>query len=388
MALQGHQVELLTSGPGEGSHQVNGYIKHLSDKLTAWKPRRADLACLLLTDLQLLRKAAQLLAAGHQWDVLHAHEWNAVQTGRLLRDACQLPLVGTLHLSMNGLTEWTDEPLYQGHPLAGRLTEADLYQRQMEGHLCVTDTARLITVSHAYGELVRNMYGRTPDVVHNGINRDEWNPSNGSGPRARRDHQLPDRPLALFTGRIATMKGVEYILRAVRSRDLGYCVVLAGEVNATTEEQREQWTVTRQLRQLQAAHPERLRWLGFRKSQELRDLHLAADVALMPSTTEPFGIAALEAMAMGTPLISTEVDGLGEIVKDGRREYAMIVPPHSSEDIAQALELLRSPVRRHELRALGLERAGHFTWADAAAKTVAVYSHAVEGRERKLCLAT
>ena len=106
----------------------------------------------------------------------------------------------------------------------------------------------------------------------------------------------------------------------------------------------------------------------------------------MPSVHEPFGLVALETMAMGVPLVCTEVDGLGEIVVDEEgREYAMIIPPRSPQAIVDAAKALRSDAPWGELRTLGLGRVGSFTWDSAAERTIGVYRQAI-GRSNQLSL--
>lgn len=369
------EVDLLTGGPGEGTDDYNGVRRHKADKLVCWKPRSPDLAALLTADLQMARTLARLLAEGHRWDVIHVHEWNSMQIGRMARDALHVPLVGTMHLCITHLAE------IDGGREPAQWDEHDLYLRQMEGHL-VQDTSRFILCSRAYVEIIRRCFytERPIEVIYNGIDTSQWNPAAGDGYRARKQHNLPERPLALLVGRIADMKGIRYVLEALEAVDPGYCVVLCGEVNANTDADKESWDVTKRLRALEQAHPERLRWLGFRHGQELRDLYAAAQVALMPSTHEPFGIVALEAMAMGVPLIATEVDGLGEVVADpDGREYAMIIPPRSADSIVEALQVLRDEALRADLRALGLRRVQDFTWEHAADQTMKVYHQAVGG---------
>jgi len=376
MAQRGDvEVHFLTSGPGEGSKEYLGYTKHQSDKLVLWKPHEESMTSLLLSDIQLLKALARVLAQGHKFDLIHVHEWNALQVAWAARDALQVPLVGTMHLCMSKLRE-VDPPVGG----TGRMDQATLYMLNQEGRL-VVESDELILCSQAYVDIAHEQFmtERRINLVYNGINLEEWNPRAGDGARARQVESLPDRPVALYVGRVATMKGVEYLLDAVVAEDTGYCVVIAGEVNACTDEARESWYVTKRLRGIEAEHPERLRWLGFRHGQELRDLYRAADVVLMPSVHEPFGIVALEAMAMGVPLVATEADGLGEVVvNEAGREFAFIIPSRYYPAIVAALKACRSVETRAALAELGLRRVHDFSWDEAASKTVDVYRRAVQ----------
>ena len=381
------EIDLLTGGPGEGTIEIDGYRKHPIDKLVCWKPRSPDLASLLSGDLQMARTLARLLAEGRRWDVVHQHEWNSGQTARMARDALKVPLVGTMHLCITRLGQ-VDTPMVIEGPRTAP-PETDLYLMQQEGHL-VCDPRELILCSKSYVKQVRETFltDRPVHMIYNGIDRERWFREAGDGDRARFQHGLPtgklagafgeDRPIALYVGRIATMKGITQILDAVEAEDNGYCVVVCGEVNANSDEEKEGWTVTQRLRALEACMPWRFRWLGFRHGQELLDLYAAASVGLMPSIHEPFGIAALEHLAMGVPLIATEVDGLGEVVVDGSEEFGIIIPARSPRAIIEALKLRRrlAPAVVEGMRQAGYCRCQAFSWDAAAEQTVQVYHQA------------
>lgn len=371
LAQRDIRIDLLTDGAGDGSEPYLGFTKWYGDKHTCWKPRTAGLACLFTTELLMVKTLMRMIADGHRWDVIHMHEWGSVQLGRMARHALDIPLVGTMHLCISYLAQ-LDNPdgWYPSEP-------ADHYMMQQEGNL-LCDPDEAILCSNAYVELARRwlLINRPIHTIHNGICTREWNPDTGCAAVARVG--LADRPMALQVGRIAEMKGIVPLLDAIEQHDTGWQVVLVGEVNANTSKDREDWIVTKRIRALEAAHPERLRWVGFQHGVDLRNLYAAADCVLMPSTHEPFGIVALEAMAMGCPLITTEVDGLKEVVCDDEGgEYAMIIPSRSPGAIVEALRVLEAPAVRTELRELGLRRVRDFTWDKAADETLAVYHKAV-----------
>jgi glycosyltransferase involved in cell wall biosynthesis len=367
------EIDLLVGGPGEEPTEYLGCTKHVADKLVCWKPRVPNMSSLLIADLQLTKTLAKLLAQGQTWDVIHVHEWNALQVARVARDALGVPVVGTMHLCITELMRQDATP-------DGRYGEADIYLMQQEGHL-VVDSDELILCSQSYVDLVRNLFmtDRPINLIHNGIRPSEWRRDEAAGRRAREEFDLPDRPIALFVGRIADMKGIRELLDAVRRWDSGYCVVVAGEINANTDDEKERWVVTRKLRDTVKKYPDRMRWVGFQHDDKLRGLYSAAEVGLVPSLHEPFGIVALEHMAMGVPLVTTEVDGLGEIVVDGEgNEFSLIVEPGKSGQIHRALKFLRNhPEAREELAELGRLRVLDFDWHAAAAATVEVYRKVV-----------
>jgi glycosyltransferase involved in cell wall biosynthesis len=112
-------------------------------------------------------------------------------------------------------------------------------------------------------------------------------------------------------------------------------------------------------------------WLGRVSDQELAELYRGARCLVYPSLYEGFGIPVLEAMACGTPVV-TSAGGATEEVAGGA---AVLVDPHDPAAITAGIE--EAVARRVELRARGLERAAQFTWERVAAETRAVYEEAV-----------
>lgn len=374
-------IDLVTLGPDDPGPYL-GYMKHTADKHVCYKPPYPGMSALLISDIQMLKTVLRLYAEGKRWDVIHVHEWNSLQVARAVRDALDLPLVGTMHLCLTKLASMDECPTDSTKKDEDAPTPEDsVYLMNQEGRLIV-ECDRTILCSRAYAKMAGEVFltPRDFDVIYNGIRTDEWCPGAGDPERAREKHELNGRPVALFVGRIADMKGIRPILEAVEAEDTGYQVVLCGEVNANSEADRELWDVTKTIRRLVDEHPERLKWVEFQFDQDLFDLYSAADVCLMPSVHEPFGIVALEAMAMGVPLITTEVDGLGEIVVDDEgNEYTLIIEPNSAPQLLQAMALLRdNPEAKQELRDLGLKRAHDFDWHCAAEQTVGVYRSLVE----------
>jgi glycosyltransferase involved in cell wall biosynthesis len=350
IARQGEvEVDLLVGGPADEAYKYNGFMKHHSDKLLYYKPKAANMASLLISDLQLVNTFTRLLAQGKRWDLVHVHEWNSMQVAKIARDALSVPMVGTMHLCISSLMEEANaDPL--------EYAESDIYLMQQEGHLIV-DPEELILCSYAYEKLIRRLFmtDRSINMIYNGIDMEYWSKSEVLAKKVKQKLMLPDKPIALFVGRIADMKGIREILEAVENwQDCPYFVVLAGEVNANSEADKEGWDVL-------------------------------AEIGLMPSLAEPFGIVALEFMAMGVPLISTEVEGLGEVVTDpSGNEYALIIDSGDVRQIREAMEHLYKNLHDMQtLHSLGRVRAQHFGWDSVARKTTNLYIGTIEKRRIK-----
>jgi glycosyltransferase involved in cell wall biosynthesis len=114
--------------------------------------------------------------------------------------------------------------------------------------------------------------------------------------------------------------------------------------------------------------------LGSRAADEMARLYNLAEVFAFPSARESFGLPPLEALACGTPVITTRGSSLPEIVGDA----ALLIEPGSKEALGAALvAVLTDPVRRQQMETRGLERARRFSWHQTALKTLAVYEEAV-----------
>jgi len=335
------EIDFVTNGPGEGCELFNGFRKHQADKLVCYKPRTADLSSFLFADMQFARTLARMIADGQRWDLVHEHEWTSVQLGRMMRDALDVPLVGTMHLCITKLA-MVENPACMAS--VAEWPEIEFYLRQQEGNL-IADPDETILCSKAYVDIVRETFltRRPIHMIYNGIDPEVWHPTAGVAARVEHD---ADRLLGLYVGRIATMKGIEPLLSA-----------------------------------LEAAHPERLRWIGFQHGQDLHDLYTAADAVIMPSIHEPFGIVALEAMASGCPLLATAVDGLGEIVRNDSEDFALIIPPNDPRSIVTGLAELRDSQFRATLAAQGLKRIEAFSWEVVADQTVDVYRQALRKKD-------
>jgi glycosyltransferase involved in cell wall biosynthesis len=110
-------------------------------------------------------------------------------------------------------------------------------------------------------------------------------------------------------------------------------------------------------------------------AREIRE----ADILVNPSLSETFGMALVEAMASGVPVISTRVGGMPEVIEDG--VTGLLIPPDDPASLAHAIQaLLRDPARRQAMGAAGRERAlNHYTWEAVASQTGALYRSLLAG---------
>ncbi len=196
-----------------------------------------------------------------------------------------------------------------------------------------------------------NLRDSDRNVVHDGIPVPNF-PLAGDRQRVRKRLGLPlDRQIVLFAGQMIEVKGIADLLRAwalletkLKERSI---LVLVGE------DQQQQGAYRRAMEKLAEVLNIRVCFTGFRPN--VADWQMAADVAVVPSHVEPFGLVTVEAMSYGLPVIGTAVGGLCETIV--AEETGLLVPPRSPEQLAQALtRLLTSAATRQQFGEAGRRR--------------------------------
>lgn len=287
--------------------------------------------------------------------LLHAHDWVVAQAAAMGRLALGVPLVTTMHA--------TEAGRHQGW-IPTDLSHAIL---QIETWLAgISD--RLITCSRSMRGEVDVLFGcgaRT-SVIPNGIDPTPWSTTD-------RQARGPG-PLVVFAGRLEWEKGVFDLLEAVErlgAEQPDLSLVMAG-----TGGQRERLD-----KQIAAAGlSNRVRLVGRLGQPDLAALFARADVVVVPSRYEPFGLIALEAAAAGAPLVVSDTGGLADIADDGAA--ALVVTPGDVAALAAAIsDVVDDPpaaTRRAAVARANLALA--HDWARIADQTAQAYGAAVANR--------
>ena len=300
---------------------------------------------------------------GRSWrpDVVHGHDWLVAHAATTLRDLLEAPLVVTLHATEAGRHQgWLPGPLSQAiHGIEWWLTnEAD----------------RVVVCSEHMRWEAETLFDLAPaavEVIPNGIDRSRWRVPPREAAAARRRWQPdPDAPLVVFTGRLEWEKGAHTLLAAVptlRRRFPGLRVVVAGH-GAQAD------TLAGQVRASRLGRAVTL--AGFLPEEDLAALVAAGDVVVIPSLYEPFGLVALEAAALGTPLVVSATGGLAEFVHDD--VTGRTFQPGDPAALADAVDdALRDPAAGARMAATASRRlARSHGWPQIAERTVEVYARA------------
>jgi starch synthase len=300
-------------------------------------------------------------------DVLHSHTWYANLAGVLGAQLHGVPHVLTAH-SLEPQRPWKAEQLGGGYRISS-WAERQAYET----------ADAIVAVSYGMRADVLDAYPfvdpRKVHVIHNGIDTTLYAPAHADDTLVRYGID-PDRPSAIFVGRITRQKGLTHLLRAAELFDPGVQLVLCAGAPDTPEITAETTAAVDHLATTRSG----VVWIhDMLPRDELAELLTHATVFVCPSVYEPLGIVNLEAMACGTAVVASAVGGIPEVVADGLT--GLLVPYHAvSTDefeagLADAVNALcADPARAGAMGSAGRERAVHeFSWDTIAHRTVELY---------------
>ena len=292
-------------------------------------------------------------------DAIHANYWLSGVAGHRLKHELDLPLVSTFHTLARVKAETGD-------------SEPEL-RVQAEAEVIACSDAILASCAAEADQLER-LYGADPariELVSPGVDHAFFSPGDRAGARAALAHlDLGTGPVLLFVGRIQPLKGLDVAVRALAAlgRPDARLVVVGGAsgVGGTAEVGR----VDKLIAALGVA--DQLRMVDPVPHHLLSTYYRAADVVLVPSRSESFGLVALEAAACGTPVVAAAVGGLLTLVEHGRTGF--LVEGRDPEAFAaHAEQILRSPALAEDLSRQAAQRARGYTWSTAAGRLRRVY---------------
>ncbi len=290
---------------------------------------------------------ARVAEARVAFDVIHAHDWTTFRAGLALRAATGKPLVAHVHI-----TELDKS--------GGAWADPAVFALEREG---IAGADRVVAVSRRIASTCSERYGADPArvrVVYNAVD-----PAADAGVAPA----LP-RPLVLFLGRITLQKGPEYFLEAARrvldvQPDAHFVMAGTGDMLPRMIERAAELGIS-----------SRIAFPGFVDRERAAALYGAADVFVMPSVSEPFGIVPLEAMDRGVPVIVSRQSGVSELISN-----ALKCDPWEVERMASLIAAaLRYPTLARALSENGRTEVAQLRWSAAARRVEAVYEEALRAR--------
>lgn len=370
LALEGHSVTVYTRGHPDAppDETLDGVRIARADGFPPPVPIEDLVPWTLAFNIALISRAMPDLVEDPP-DILHAHDWLVAYGGVVLKGVCSLPLVATIHATEHGRH-------------GGRLPGPTQRLVHSVERWLVSEAERVITCSAFMRDEVVGALGADEERLDLIPNQVDLAPFSPPAPSLRPELWPGERPLILFAGRLEYEKGVQTALDAlpeIERRVPGVGLIIAGD-----------GTYRRSLeaRAASLGLDGQVRFEGFVDESRLRALYRSADLTIVPSLYEPFGLVTLEAMASGTPLVVAEVGGLREIVQHG--VTGLRFRPGDARGLARAAtKVLRDPALGARLaREARSALAARGSWRAAAARTADSYrlaiAHAKGSEPRRL----
>jgi D-inositol-3-phosphate glycosyltransferase len=301
---------------------------------------------------------------GCSYDVIHSHYWLSGLVGEKLKTTWDVPHVTMFHT----LGEIKNRSSVQEHETDLRIASERRVLAGVDRVICATEQER---------NAIRQLYGAALEkitVIPLGVDMDRFRPAAKAEARERLGLSQDER-IVLFVGRLEPLKGVDILIGAASMLDSDVdCSVLIVGGDETTQSQ------VAELQGLASALGvgERVAFVGAVDHDLLPLYYNAADVCVVPSHYESFGLVAVEAMASGVPVVASRVGGLTGTVKDGETGY--LVPWLCPEPFAERIELLldNEPLRI-SLGAAAREAVSRYRWENVAGAVLDVYESLTGG---------
>ena len=305
------------------------------------------------------------------FDAVHANYWLSGIAGHSIKHQLNLPLVSTFHTLDRVKAEASPEEV-----------EADSSHLRAEAEAAIIRCSDTVLASCSVeAAQISDLYGADPSrirIVAPGVDHAFFGP--GDRAQARRALDLPaNGPLLLFVGRIQPLKGASVAVATLASVALdepdARLVVVGGPSGPHGHEE-----VARIVDLVQALDlSDKVLFVPPRPHELLSTYYRAADVCLVPSRSESFGLVALESAACGTPVVASDVGGLRSLVDHGRTGY-LEEEPDPEAYARWVRQILAEPLLAERLSTGSVLRARRYTWARAAHVLVDIYADLTAGR--------
>ena len=304
----GHEVTVVTyrdnanvpeyeNDKGVNVYRVDNYMIHPNNFID-W---------IMQLNFNMVAKATEIINKEGGFDVIHAHDWLVTYAAKSLKNAYDIPIVATIHATEAGRN-------------SGIHDDTQRYINDTEWLLTYEATEVIVNSNYMKNELQR-LFGLPFDkinVIPNGINL-----NNFVGIERdydfRRQYAMDNEKIILYVGRLVYEKGIQHLIAAMPKILSNYNdakLIIVGKGGMLDELKAETSNL---------GLDNKVYFTGYMDSKKIQKMYKCADVAVFPSTYEPFGIVALEAMLAGVPTVVSDIGGLDEIVLhgvDGMKSYA------------------------------------------------------------------
>ena len=303
----GHDVTVVTYRDGNVPYFENddGVLVYRVDNFMISSNNFID--WIMQLNFNMIAKTGEIIAKEGNFDVIHAHDWLVAYAAKTLKQAYNTPMVATIHATEAGRN-------------SGIQGETQKYINDTEWMLTYEASEVIVNSNYMRSELQR-LFGlpfEKINVVPNGVNLNLFNDVERDYD-FRRQFAMDNEKIILFMGRLVYEKGVQNLISAMPKILANYHdakLIIAGKGGMIDE-------LRNQVHYL--GLDQKVYFTGYLSSKNVQKMYKCADVSVFPSTYEPFGIVALEAMLSGTPVVVSDIGGLNEIVDhgvNGMKSYA------------------------------------------------------------------
>ncbi len=289
-------------------------------------------------------------------DIIHANYWLSGAVGHKLKHELNIPLVTTFH-TLGEIKKKSGFP----EPTERLRTENEI--------IGCSDV--VVANSENEQEQLRHLYSANIDrveIVPLGVEQALFSPGN---PNAAKDALgLPTGPILLFIGRLQSLKGVDVAISTLQAMDHeNATLVIVGGASG-----QEGSLYESQIRNLANNLPvgKKVVFIPPQPHHILSTYYRAADIVVVPSRSESFGLVALEAAACGVPVVASSVGGLQNLVEDGKT--GLLIEGWDPVEYAQVIDyLLSNPFKSTEIAMNAVDKAQTYTWGQTAGRLQEIY---------------
>ena len=310
-------------------------------------------------NFNMITKANEIINKNGKFDVIHAHDWLVAYSAKSIKESYNIPLISTIHATESGRN-------------SGIHDETQRYINDSEWMLTYESSEVIVNSNYMKNE-VQRLFGLPYDkinVIPNGVNLQLFSNVNVDYD-FRRQYAMDNEKIILYVGRLVYEKGIQNLIAAmpkILDRYHDSKLIICGR-GGMIDELREQVKYL--------GIDNKVYFAGYCDSKKMQKMYKCADVAVFPSTYEPFGIVAIESMLSGTPTIVSDVGGLNEIVEHGvtgMKSYA-----GNANSIADSvLALLFDPKLCANISQNAIKKVKeNYNWAKITDNTYYVYQLAI-----------
>ncbi|WP_051348473.1 glycosyltransferase family 4 protein [Peribacillus kribbensis] len=361
LAGQGHKVTVITAGEGqpEEKEQMEGITVYRVNPLPVSGHSFLNwTAGLNLSICEMIQK----VSGNDRVDILHAHDWLTAAAASAAKDLLQIPLAATIHSTEYGRNQ-------------GIFSELQKRIHRQED-LLLKKADKVIVCSSPMRQELKKGYGYTGQavVIPNGITEAEVQPASGKGNSY--EHRKEETPIIFTWGRMVFEKGFQTLISSAKilsQKSIHPFFIVSGS-----------GPYLKDLKEMvkKEGLGEQFLFNGHIDDVQRNKLLERADLTVIPSLYEPFGIVALEAMAAGKPVIVSGTGGLKGIVQD--KASGLTFTPGDADELARHIEfLLNHREAAQKMAKFGRESAlVRYSWNEISRRTMQIYEQIRKSRQK------